>query len=496
MPLPFPHGTAPGQIANGAFFDNGDTPGSTGGRFIGFGEYGTSAITNRGLWALSCDIDYLYQSHSSPKANPAIAKFTSTGVAQFDIIDTVFCGDDDPTLPLPEAMLLLFAVLDEQYYTLKDGSGNDVRVSDVTRVGSSVYGNEFVENPTVTFCTVNPSTGAVVENPYTIPNDVVVQVAYGSQSSLEDLPLGALLRFGVLGLRSGGSGGSGGASHWLTTEDPPVDQGVDGDFDLNVATGDVYGPKVGGDWGDPVGNIKGPPGDSGSALSPEDYVFAKEDFGLPNMVPRNPGDEVGTWMQLMGDADSTLLYDVDVVFDRSTVLLMSTPGMAGGSPAESPGLAVGLNGPPLYISPTADLLKFSVGFALDVLSDHCSGETYAVIAGFNPDTITTEIGAYFIIDEFHDMYAIWKDDTGQYSELLSVTVLPQVWYDCTIAFNADSVDFIVNGVTVYTASFTAASKALLKSVPLRVYNTWGLAKQLWIDYVEMHTEGHQARAHT
>jgi hypothetical protein len=490
MPLPFPHGTAPGQIANGAFFDNGDTPGSTGGRFIGFGEYGASAITNRGLWALSCDIDYLYQSHSSPKANPAIAKFTSTGVAQFDIIDTVFCGDDDPTLPLPEAMLLLFAVLDEQYYTLKDGSGNDVRVSDVTRVGSSMYGNEFVENPTVTFCTVNPSTGAVVQDPYTIPDGVVVQVAYGSQSSLEDLPIGALLRFGVLGLRSGGSGGSGSASHWFTTEDPPVDQGADGDFDLNVATGDVYGPKVGGDWGDPVGNIMGPPGDSGSALSPEDYVFAKEDFGTyipPTSLPGTPGgDLIGTWLQVMGDTGGQCYKDVDVVFDRSTVLALLSP---------APG-AIGFSGPALYINPTADLLKFSVGFALDTLSDTCSGNTYTVIAGFNPDTIATDTGAYFFIDEEHNMYAVWKDDTGDLSALISITIQPQVWYDCTISFNATSVDFIVNGVVVYTADFTVASKALLLSVPLRLTNTYGANTQMWIDYTEIHTEGHQPRALT
>jgi hypothetical protein len=492
MPLPFPHGTAPGQIANGSFFDNGDTPGSTGGRFVGFGEYGTSAITNRGLWALSCNIDYLYHNHSAPKANPAVAKFTSSGVAQFTITDTVFCGDDTPPLPLPEAMLLLFAVLDDKYYTLTDGSGNDVRVTNVTLyrdyMDDPVYGEGFVANPTVTFCTVNPSTGAVVQDPYTIPNGVVVQVAYGSQSSLEDLPIGALLRFGVLGLRSGASGGSGGASHWLTTEDPPVDQGADGDFDLNVATGDVYGPKVGGVWGEIVGNIKGPPGDSGSSISAEDYVFAKEDFGVYNPDSYDLDAVIGTWLQVVGVGDGTIGKDVDVVFDRSTVLLLRAPSTAG---------AIGLSGPALYINPTTSLLKFNVGFALDTLSQACGGETYTVIAGFNPDTIATDTGAYFYIDEHSDMYAVWKDDTGDQTALIPITIQANTWYDCTISFNSTSVDFIVNGVTVYTTDFTAASKALLISVPLRLTNTYGVdPKQMWIDYTEMHTEGHQPRALT
>lgn len=432
MPLPFPHGTASGQIANGSFFDNGDTPGSVGGRFVGFGEYGTSAIGNRAAWALSCNIDYLYRSHSSPKAKPAIAKFTSSGVAQFVIPDTVFCGDDTPPLPLPEAMLLLFAVLDNQYYTLKDGSGNDVRVSNVTLSGD-MYGHGFVVSPTVTFCTVNPSTGAVVEDPYTIPNDVVVQVAYGSQSSLEDLPIGALLRFGVLGLRSGAAG-SGGASQ-----------------------------------------------------SPDDYVFAKEDFGIYAPATYLPGATIGTWLQVVGDTDGYMFKDVDVVFDRSTILEITTPPIPG---------SIELKGPPLYLAPTASLLKFSVGFALYSLSNACGGETYTVIAGFNPDTIATDTGAYFFIDEHSHMYAVWKDDTGDDSALIPITIQPQVWYDCTISFNATSVDFIVNGVIVYTTDFTAASKALLISVPLRITNTYGNAKYMWADYAEIHTEGHQSRALT
>jgi hypothetical protein len=50
---------------------------------------------------------------------------------------------------------------------------------------------------------------------------------------------------------------------------------------------------------------------------------------------------------------------------------------------------------------------------------------------------------------------------------------------------------------VYTTDFTAASKALLISVPLRLTNTYGVdPKQMWIDYTEMHTEGHQPRALT
>ena len=93
MPLPFPHGSAAGQIANNAFYDTGVTPGSSGGKFIGFGEYGTSAIVNRGFWALSSNIDYIYQKYSSAIAVPQVDKYTSAGESKYNLDTLVFCGD-------------------------------------------------------------------------------------------------------------------------------------------------------------------------------------------------------------------------------------------------------------------------------------------------------------------------------------------------------------------------------------------------------------------
>lgn len=203
MSLPNPHGSASGQIAHNSIYDTGITPGSTGGKFIGFGEEGTSYITNRANWALSENIDYVYQKLAADRAIPAGASFTSAGQNTYQIIDDVWCGDagypgavgvfDDAH---KEGMLLLFAVLDAQYNELTDGSGNEVRVH-IVRDSTNVteqYKDGFETNPVITFKTVD-SSGADVQNPYTIPAAQDVRVLYGSKSSFENLPVDALVKF-------------------------------------------------------------------------------------------------------------------------------------------------------------------------------------------------------------------------------------------------------------------------------------------------------------
>lgn len=200
--LPHPHGASSGQIAHNANYDTGVTPGSVGGKFVGFGEEGTSAVANRAAWALSENIDYLYQKLAKDIAVPAAVSFTSTGQTSYHFSGSVFAGDVSyPGGPSsdPEGMMLLFSVLDSQYNELTDANGNEVRVAqirDTTNV-TDVYQDGFVTNPIVTFCTVNSTTGAVVQNPYSIPASQSVRLLYAGRGNIENIATDSLIRFKV-----------------------------------------------------------------------------------------------------------------------------------------------------------------------------------------------------------------------------------------------------------------------------------------------------------
>lgn len=196
MSLPNPHGSASGQIAHNSVYDTGVTPGSTGGKFIGFGEEGTSYVTNRSNWALSENIDYVYQIMAMDRAIPAGASFTSSGQNTYQIVDDVWVGDAGYPVSEAEGLLMLFAVMDAQYNELTDVSGHEVRVAivrDSTNV-TNAYKNGFENNPVITFKTVD-SSGADVQNPYTILNAQSVRILYGSKSNFEGLPIDALVKF-------------------------------------------------------------------------------------------------------------------------------------------------------------------------------------------------------------------------------------------------------------------------------------------------------------
>lgn len=214
MALPHPHGDSSGEIAHNAVKDTGVTPGSTGGKFIGFGEEGISAVGNRAHWALSENIDYVYQVLSSDMAIPAGAAFIAIdqgggGQLKYQILDDVWVGDG--TYPGaagssdPEGMLMLFAVLDDQYNELDDGSGNEVRVKlirDSSETndqykGGSPFIEYFPTDPYVYFHTVNPSTGAEVDPNYDIPTSTSVRLLYPAKGNMENLPVDAFSRYKV-----------------------------------------------------------------------------------------------------------------------------------------------------------------------------------------------------------------------------------------------------------------------------------------------------------
>jgi hypothetical protein len=61
-----------------------------------------------------------------------------------------------------------------------------------------------------------------------------------------------------------GADGADGSSFLSGAGAPSGGLGVNGDTYLNTTNGDLYGPKSGGSWGSPVGNLTGPTGASGS----------------------------------------------------------------------------------------------------------------------------------------------------------------------------------------------------------------------------------------
>ena len=200
MALPHPHGDAAGQIGEGAYYDTGVVSGTTGGKFIGFGEAGTSAIGNRAHWALSENIDHVYQIMAADRAIPEAISYAvgGGGEATKQITGSIWVGDT--TYPAAaEGLPLLFSVFDDLYNELQDGSGNKVVaavVRDSTNV-TDVYKDGFVTDPVVTFKTVDAS-GADVQNPYTIPAATDVKLLYAARGDLENLPTDIFSRYKVI----------------------------------------------------------------------------------------------------------------------------------------------------------------------------------------------------------------------------------------------------------------------------------------------------------
>jgi hypothetical protein len=203
-----PHGTSAGQIGHNANIDTGLTPGSDGGKFIGFGEDGTSSIGNRAHWALSENIDHVYQEVHREIAIPKGYNRTAGAVEssfQFPSGEEIWTGDT--TYPGvagtsdPEGMQMLFDVLDSNYNELTDSSDNEIRVGMVKESAgvTDIYQGEFQDQPRIYFVAVDPLTGVVVTDPYTIPAATNYKVMCGIKSTVAELPADALIRYKVQG---------------------------------------------------------------------------------------------------------------------------------------------------------------------------------------------------------------------------------------------------------------------------------------------------------
>lgn len=203
-----PHGTSAGQIGHNANIDTGLTPGSDGGKFIGFGEDGTSSIGNRAHWALSENIDHVYQEVHREIAIPKGYNRTAGAVEssfQFPSGEEIWTGDT--TYPGvagtsdPEGMQMLFDVLDSNYNELTDSSDNEIRVGMVKESAgvTDIYQGGFQDQPRIYFVAVDPLTGVVVTDPYTIPAATNYKVMCGIKSTVAELPADALIRYKVQG---------------------------------------------------------------------------------------------------------------------------------------------------------------------------------------------------------------------------------------------------------------------------------------------------------
>ena len=95
------------------------------------------------------------------------------------------------------------------------------------------------------------STLTAVTSP---PTDATVEIQFADGTTIRRVQLQHL---------PGGAGGGGVGSKWFTGAGAPANgAGADGDFYLNSANGDYYGPKASGAWGSVAGNLKGLPGNN------------------------------------------------------------------------------------------------------------------------------------------------------------------------------------------------------------------------------------------
>ena len=531
--LPHPHGTSAGQIANGAAYAVDDTPGSTGGRFVGFGEAGTSRIANRSAWALSQNIDVIFTDILSvPISVNAALAFTS-GVGGQDEVqivgESVFCGDSSyPGIAAPadpEGMHSLFSVLDDQYNPLSDSNGNEVRafcVDDSTDA-TVVYKTGYVTSPWVHFCIVDPVTGDIVSEDYSIPEGTAVRLIYGVQTTLKDLPNDypdAFTRF-----RS------------LTGEEIPAGvilqdgtRPMTGDLDLSshnivncqsiVAPAESALDLISSTLGlqlDPTSESFGPTSTSaaitlGSAAYPwpvayisslnslvvasdkatltglaeggsYDFIFAQdtkdyyfmEDFGGAGV--RNDGDLVGDYY-VSADGIGNVLHTRSPSSGRNTVAAVTVSGQ------------VALVGPTLDKQNYRRLIA-SAAVCLD--EDSSLVTTGNTIFGLNYQEVGSTIQhAVIVIDETGIMTARWSvygaDETIQE---LTPSISVGAWYNLSISFGISTVTFTAveeytGTVFTYTADFFDPAPRVM-SIGLRGFRTTNVGPTdyyvVYVDYL-------------
>lgn len=187
--LPFPHGANDGQIGAGSLksttmIPGSGPPGGPGGMFIGPNEDLTSAGVNRGPWALSHNIQHIWnRMHTSehPLAVPAMETFTAGGGGDANITLTAddffigMSGDTDPGY--------LFQILDEDYNPLHVG-------------GTLVTADDVCDHSMVSYYALAEDTfaeEAVVVFSASIPAGTVYNVMYATRTGLENMDANALV---------------------------------------------------------------------------------------------------------------------------------------------------------------------------------------------------------------------------------------------------------------------------------------------------------------
>lgn len=129
-----------------------------------------------------------------------------------------------------------------------------------------VEGTDYTWNPAVTQVTANVPAGSTLTIRRETPADMrVVEFTGGSNLTSDDLNNADLQLLYLLQEIVD----AGGAAAWLAGAGAPQALlGNLGDYYLDSATGEVYGPKRPGGWGPPIGSIRGPAGPA--AVLPQD----------------------------------------------------------------------------------------------------------------------------------------------------------------------------------------------------------------------------------
>ena len=168
------------------------------------------------------------------------------------------------------------------------------------------------------------------------------------------------------GYYPGPSGGGSGTliGVWYEGYGGPPQLYLDGDFYLNLATGDIY-LQVAGSWGSPVGNIHGGGGGSTEMPSLTFHRIATGDTNLEN-IKASPGTVTG-W-KIYNNAG----YPVYVkLFDKATA-----PILGSDTPKQTIGVDAGLG----EVNPAGPGQSYATGISFAITKLMADGDTTPVAA--------------------------------------------------------------------------------------------------------------------
>ena len=196
MALPHPLGTA----SIGDLFYPGapavtvaDAAGAAGSRAVEFGEDGSSAAVNRGLYAAGKNTDYIFAAFQRDLAKPERVAWTPAagngGSYTFAGLKVWVGNVSYPDTQ--ESLNRLFVVLDAFGRELIDPTTGWRVVVDLVEnpaaPGVSIVGNEFFTGAKVFFDLQNPYTLALAGAPYVIPNGTDVSFSFAIAKTAENL---------------------------------------------------------------------------------------------------------------------------------------------------------------------------------------------------------------------------------------------------------------------------------------------------------------------